>query len=91
LDEVRDALILGDTDRAISVLDEHEQRFKTGILTEEAEVLRIQALLKTGAHGPAKARADRYLRTHANSPHAKKVRGMIEAAEPGPVATNNAR
>ena len=83
LDDARVALAAGDPDRALSALEEHGRRFKAGVLGEEAQVLRIQALLEAGERDQAEARAQAYLGEHADSPHAKRVRGMMEQASRG--------
>jgi hypothetical protein len=84
LDRARAALAKGDTARSLVLLDEHAKRFNAGALAEEANVLRIQALLKAGQERRAEAEAERYLSVHADSPHAKQVRGMIAKASEDP-------
>jgi hypothetical protein len=81
LDDARRALADGEAARALSALDAHAQRFTTGVLTQEADVLRIRALLEAGARAEAKARADDYLSKHADSPHANQVRVLVDMAE----------
>ena len=84
LDDARRALADGEAARALSALDAHAQRFTTGVLTQEADVLRIRALLEAGARAEAKARADDYLSKHADSPHANQVRVLVDMAERDP-------
>jgi outer membrane protein assembly factor BamD (BamD/ComL family) len=78
LDDARRALAKGDTGRALSALDAHAERFGHGVLAEEAEVLRIQTLLKAGKGGQAQQRAQDYLSDHPESPHAGRVRSMLK-------------
>jgi outer membrane protein assembly factor BamD (BamD/ComL family) len=80
LDDARRALTEGDTNRALGALDAHAERFQDGALHQEAEVLRIQALLEAGSRDQAEAKAEQYLSAHGDSPHAKRVRGLMRKA-----------
>jgi hypothetical protein len=81
LDDARKALAAGDAKRALRTLDSHAERFEAGALGQEAEVLRIQALLEAGSHVMAEAKAEEYLAAHAHSPHEKRVRGLMQKAQ----------
>jgi TolA-binding protein len=77
LDSARRALASGDAASAIRQLDEYEARFPEGALVEEAEVLRVEALVATGDRGAAERAGQRFLAAHPNSPHATRVRALI--------------
>lgn len=64
----------GDATAALRVLDEHSRRFAEGALVEEALVLRIDARCAAGQTERARADADTFLRRHAGSPLAARVR-----------------
>jgi hypothetical protein len=49
-------------------------------LTPEADVVRIEALLALGDMPAARARADRFLASHATSPLAARVRELVQRA-----------
>jgi hypothetical protein len=77
LDSARRALASGDAAAAIHQLDDYEARFPEGALFEEAEVLRVEALVAEGDHAAAERAGQRFLAAHPNSPHAARVRALI--------------
>jgi TolA-binding protein len=77
LDSAHRALASGDAAGAIRQLDDYEARFPEGALFEEAEVLRVEALVGAGDHAAAERAGQRFLAAHPNSPHAARVRALI--------------
>jgi hypothetical protein len=77
LDAAHRALASGDAASAIRQLDDYEARFPEGALFEEAEVLRVEALVATGDRAAAERAGQRFLAAHPNSPHAARVRALI--------------
>jgi outer membrane protein assembly factor BamD (BamD/ComL family) len=67
VDRARSALGRGDTTASLDAVAAHEARFPRGRLTEERELVAIQALVRRGETGAAKARADRFRRAHPKS------------------------
>jgi len=67
LDDARSALGQGDATAALETITGHEQRFAHPVLGEEREALRIQALVKAGRYGEARARADDFRRRSPKS------------------------
>jgi len=67
LDVARTAVARGDGKSALSVLQQHANRFPKGRLAEEREALRIQALLLAGRGEEAKARASEFEQEHPDS------------------------
>jgi hypothetical protein len=63
----RMAIVRGQPAGALPLLDEHEQRFPKGQLSEEREALRIEALARMGRKDEARARAARFRRAHPQS------------------------
>jgi len=81
LDAAREALARGDSDDAIRVLNAHSERFGAGALVQEADVLRVQALIESGERSEATDLAKQYLTEHGDSPHANRVRTLMNQAE----------
>jgi hypothetical protein len=77
LDAVRSMLASGDATEALSRLDAYNKAFPKGRLQLEAEVLRIDALMKSGQTDLAKKRAQAFLAKHPNSVLASRVRGLL--------------
>jgi hypothetical protein len=72
-----------DVPGALAALDEHRRRFATGALSPERDVLRLEALLKTGRDQEALA----FLRSapldrHARGRELRVLRGELWAARP---------
>lgn len=67
VDRARSALARGDTGASLEAVAAHEARFPRGRLTEERELVAIQALVRRGESGAAKARADRFRKAHPKS------------------------
>jgi len=77
LDHARVSLAGGDARRALDELDGYDRRFPGGRLQLEAEVLRIDALAKTGRKDLARQHAQEFLRRHPNSVLATRVRAHL--------------
>jgi hypothetical protein len=77
LDAARSRLAAGDAQGALSLLDDHARIYPRGRLVLEAEVLRIDALAKSGQMSAAKRRAEAFLKRHPNSVLASRVRTYL--------------
>jgi hypothetical protein len=77
LDAARSRLSSGDAAGALSLLDDYARAYPRGRLVLEAEVLRIDALAKSGQMGAAKRRAEAFLKRHPNSVLASRVRTYL--------------
>jgi hypothetical protein len=77
LDGVRSALKAGDETGALARLDDYARVYPRGRLVLEAEVLRMEALARSGQSTLAKKRAQVFLRKHPNSVLASRVRGYL--------------
>lgn len=71
---IRSALALANTDAALAAIAEHERRFASGQLLEERKALRIEALCAADKAPQARAERATFLRDHAGSAHADRVR-----------------
>jgi hypothetical protein len=80
LRETRAALAAGEGNQALRSLDRYDSAFAHPALQPEATLLRIEALLATGAPGPAKALADHFLAEHPSGAHADRARQLRERA-----------
>jgi hypothetical protein len=77
LDSVRAALAAGNATLALGKLDDYARTYPRGRLVLEAEVLRIDALAKSGQAPAAKKRAESFLKRHPNSVLASRVRAYL--------------
>jgi hypothetical protein len=75
LDAARAALAAGNGQGALSLLDAYDRGNPRGLLKLEAEVLRIDALAKSGRPDAARRRARAFLARYPNSVLASRVRG----------------
>lgn len=74
LDAARSALASGDANGALTQLDAYAHNFPHGRLSLEAEVLRIDALAKSGQTAAARKRAEAFMKRHPDSVLASRVR-----------------
>jgi hypothetical protein len=77
LDSARAQLAKGDATGALARLDAYNRNYAKGRLQLEAEVLRIDALSKSGQTSLAKRRAETFLRKYPNSVLASRVRALL--------------
>lgn len=81
LDRARGALRAGKHADALAVLDDHDREFASdGALLAEAEVVRIEVLMKQGNVAAAKGRAGEFSARFPHSPLVRRVRHLIEEA-----------
>ena len=67
LDVARTALGRGDGPNALAACDDHARRFPRGALAEEREAIAVQALVLEHRGDDARARAERFRKTHPRS------------------------
>jgi hypothetical protein len=77
LDAARSRLASDDASGALALLDVYARSYPRGRLVLEAEVLRIDALAKSGQMSAAKRRAEAFLKRHPNSVLASRVRTYL--------------
>jgi len=80
LDRAREALKSGSPSRALELVGEYRQTFSNGVLAQEAEVLRIDALDRQGNRAEAKRRAERFVTHNPTSAHAERLRRIADDA-----------
>jgi outer membrane protein assembly factor BamD (BamD/ComL family) len=76
LDRVREAIGHGDGTAALAGLERYRAAFPAGVLKQEAAVLQIEALWRTGARSEARARIDGFAREYPGSPHLERLRAL---------------
>jgi TolA-binding protein len=77
VDRARSALDTGDAARARRLADSYESEYPGGAFTQEAEVVRIDALVREGNRPEAERVAKRFLGAYPKSPHASRVRALL--------------
>ena len=82
VDRARAALASGDAATAARLADEYDARFPSGVLGQEATVVRIQALVMRGDIASARVLGERFLAENGASPHAARVRRLLGIAPP---------
>ncbi|WP_437312937.1 hypothetical protein [Sorangium sp. So ce385] len=78
LAEIRAALARS-PEAPLALLDAHRAEFPDGRLAAERELVAIDALLRSGRAGGARDRAEAFLAQFPSSPHAGRVRRLIDA------------
>lgn len=68
----------GQPQRALAVLQDSQKRYPRSVLSQEREVLTIEALYAGGASSTAKQRALAFLTRHPKSPHVERLRRFVE-------------
>ncbi len=77
LDRARAALDAGSTERALHLVDAYEASYPSGALVQEAELLRVEALVRAGNRPDAERAGKRFLAAYPKSPHAARVRALL--------------
>jgi hypothetical protein len=74
LGRAQQAMREGRADHALEILGEHDRRFGSGALAEEAQAARVLALCEAGRRAEARALGARFLARSPDSPLAARVR-----------------
>jgi TolA-binding protein len=77
LDRARRAMADGNAATALADVAEYQAKYPHGALAEEAEVLRVEALVAQGDRAGASRAGARFLAAHPASPHAAHVRALL--------------
>jgi hypothetical protein len=77
LDGARRLLGAGDARGALRALDTYDAEARSGMLRQEASLLRIEALAAAGDLASARRLARAFLRQHPQSPHEARVRALV--------------
>ena len=77
VDAARSVLANGDARSALALLEAYSRLYPHGHLELEADVLRMDALARSGQSGAATKHAEAFLRRHPNSVLATRARGFL--------------
>jgi hypothetical protein len=80
LDAIRGAAAEGELGVARGLLDDYARRFPTGMLHEEADVVRIDIELSDGELERGRGLAGKFLEAHPASPHASRLRELLSSS-----------
>lgn len=75
----RGALRAGDSQRALSVLDEYAAGSNSTDMSAEASMLRIEALMASGKREQAQALAERFIARSPDNPLADRARALVSS------------
>jgi hypothetical protein len=78
LDDARFALRSNDSARALSTISRYFSQFPRGSFSQEASVLRIEALSLSGNSKQAATEAKCFLANHPGSPHNEKLKRVLQ-------------
>lgn len=81
LDRVRASLARGDARAALRQLDEYNRAFPTSVLSDEALVLQVDALLAAGDRAAAVTLGRRFLAANPASPHVAHLLQILNGAQ----------
>jgi hypothetical protein len=81
IDHARSLAESGDATGALQSVDQYDRAYPHGVLSEEAALLRIEALAARGDRAAAATFAKRFLSEHPRSVHAAKVRALAPGAD----------
>jgi outer membrane protein assembly factor BamD (BamD/ComL family) len=81
LDRAAAAVAAGEARRALDLLDAHDRDFKEGALSQEADVIRVEALAASGDDAAASAHARAFLARFPDGAQADHVRSVLGAIE----------
>jgi hypothetical protein len=76
LQQANDALA-ADPGRALKLCAVHVQRYPSGLLSQEREVIAIEALVGLGRRAEATERADRFRAAHPESSHLRRIEQVL--------------
>jgi TolA-binding protein len=76
IDSARAHVASGNEKQALGVLGSYDRRFPRGALRQEAAVLRVEALEKSGNEKRAAELAKKFVSEHPNSPHVERVQNL---------------
>jgi hypothetical protein len=68
---------------ALALSEQHARDYPHGLFAQEREVLAIEALLKLRQRAAAVTRAEDFVKHFADSPHARRVRALLDRSQRG--------
>ena len=77
IQKVRQQLSLGNAPRALSLLNEYRRRFPNGHLSQEATLVKVEALLAAGQTAEAQRAGRAFLARHPGSPYGARMTALL--------------
>ena len=77
----RAMLRAGNATVALQLLDRATSRYPQGVLVQEREALRVEALTALGRTGEALTRAQAFMAAYPKSPHLRRIKASLEALD----------
>jgi hypothetical protein len=81
IDRARSLAESGDSAAALQAVDQYDRKFPRGALSEEAALVRVEALVARGDRASAAALARRFLVAHPHSVHVAKLQALVGGAD----------
>jgi hypothetical protein len=77
LDSARSALAGGNASRSLQLLDQYARTYPRGKLSQEATLLRVEALMRSGKKAQAVSLARRFRTAHPASPYTQRLESIV--------------
>ena len=77
LETARSALARGDTEACLRTTDRYDERFRSGLFSDEIAVMRIEALAARGDHARAQTLGEAFLARNPDSAYASRLRSIL--------------
>ena len=81
IDAARRELRAGNPGGAVAELDRYHRKYKHGMFGQEAVMLRIEALSRSGNRSAARQLAKRFLASKPSSQYAKRIESLVGPIE----------
>jgi hypothetical protein len=88
LDQARAAAAQGDSVGTLKLTNRYKRQFPNGTMAPEAQLLQVEALVRTGQTAAAAPIARQLLQAAPNGPHAERIRALLPAKDLNPPASN---
>jgi len=88
LDQARAAAAQSDPIRTLQLTNSYQRQFPSGAMAPEAQLLQVEALVRTGQSAAAAPIARKLLQAAPNGPHAERIRALLPPKDLNPPASN---
>ncbi len=83
LERAHRALRSGQAAEALAITVEHARTYPRGVLSQEREVIAVEALARSGRRAEAEARGNAFIARFPGSSHARRLRAILGIADGG--------
>jgi hypothetical protein len=77
IDEARLVIRGGNGERGLALLGDYNQEFPRGVLSQEALLLRVEALVRSSKRAQARALAEDLLKRAPDTPHRQRLESLV--------------